>query len=254
MICRRTVDEIAAATVDRPGQTVVELGAGLGTLTAALLRAGARVVAVEHDRRLVAILQTELAHLNDLILVPADATRLDLKQYIPSDSDNIRVAGNLPYSATGTIIKRLVGFHNLISSAVITVQHEVAERLSAFPATSAYGALTVFTRNVYDVTCLRRLPPSVFVPRPKVESAVVRLTPLPSPVTDEDPAFRLLVSLAFQSRRKTLRNALLKSNADPSRVDVALQQASIDGRRRGETLGIEEFARLAGAWETCVPP
>jgi 16S rRNA (adenine1518-N6/adenine1519-N6)-dimethyltransferase len=130
------------------------------------------------------------------------------------------------------------------------VQKEVADRLCAPPGTRSYGALTVFLTAVYDVQTLRVLPPAAFHPRPRVRSAVVRLLPLERPRARETESFRAVVRAAFQSRRKTLRNALLKTpGVDPQRVDAALAAASLDGRCRGETLSVEQFALLAAHLE-----
>ena len=250
LVSRAAADEMALAAVLREGEPVVELGAGVGTLTGALVRAGASVVAVERDRRMVKVLHEELGGVAAVRIVAADAARIDIRAHIPDGLDRICVSGNLPYAITGAIIKHLIGSSQLLARAVLTVQREVGERLQAEPGTAAYGALTVFASRVFKVSTLFNLPASSFYPRPKVDSAVVRLDPLESPCARETDIFRLLVRSAFQNRRKTLRNALLQSAAaDKERVDVILRRTAIDGRRRGETLSVEEFARLAEAWE-----
>ena len=250
LVSRVAADEMASAAVSREGTLVVELGAGVGTLTAALVRAGARVVAVERDRRMVGILQTEFAPQSAVRVVAADAARIDIGSLIPDGIGSICVAGNLPYAITGAIIRHLVGSSRYLARAVLTVQREVGERLRAEPGTAAYGALTVFTSAVFSVSAVFTLSASCFYPRPRVDSVVVRLDPLVSPRARETEAFRHLVKSAFQNRRKTLRNALLQSeSADAECIDAALRRTDIDGRRRGETLSVEEFARLADSWK-----
>ena len=128
------------------------------------------------------------------------------------------------------------------------VQREVRDRLVASPGAKEYGALTVFTRGGFEVETLCRLRPGCFYPAPKVDSAVVRLLPLATPRAEETPALSAVVRAAFQRRRKTLRNALL-AIGDPERTDRALAHAGIDPGRRGETLSVEEFARLAESWD-----
>ncbi len=250
LVSRVVADDIARAAVLREGEPVVELGAGVGTLTGALVRAGASVVAVERDRRMVGILQKEFAPMAAVRVVAADAARVEIGALVPERTGRVCVVGNLPYAITGAIIKHLVESSQHLARAVLTVQREVGERLRAEPGTAAYGALTVFTSSVFGVSALFALPASSFYPRPKVDSVVVRLEPLDIPRSRETESFRLLVRSAFQNRRKTLRNALLQSAvADAERVDAALRRTGIDGRRRGETLSVEEFAQLADAWE-----
>ena len=131
------------------------------------------------------------------------------------------------------------------------VQREVRDRLVAQPSTKEYGALTVFTRAVFEVDTVCRLRPGSFYPAPKVESAVVRLLPRETPLAEETESFQAVVRAAFQMRRKTLRNAL-RALGDADRASAALSGAGIDPGRRGETLSIEEFARLAQCWDAAV--
>jgi 16S rRNA (adenine1518-N6/adenine1519-N6)-dimethyltransferase len=250
LISRGATDDIAKAAVVREGEPVVELGAGVGTLTAALLREGASVVAVERDRRMVDILRQELAELPAVRVVAADAASVDFGAFVPAGLDRICVVGNLPFAVTGAIMKHLIWSNERLARAVLTVQREVGERLQAVPGSSEYGALTVFTSAVFSVSTLFRLPASSFYPRPKVDSLVIRLDPLDAPRAKETGLFRNLVRSAFQGRRKTLRNALLQSREiEAECIDAALRRTGIDGRRRGETLSVEEFAQLAEACE-----
>ena len=230
------------------GKEVVELGPGLGALTHALLARGCRVLAVELDRDMVHVLSEELGAHPDLEIRQGDAADLDLTAYSTGCGTKLVVTGNLPYQATGAILRQVVRHREVLAGAVLMVQREVRDRLVAEPGTKDYGALSVFTQAGFEVDTLCRLKPGSFFPPPKVESAVVRLTPLLAPRAEETPTFQEAVRAAFQMRRKTLRNAL-RPMGDPERCARAADEAGIDLGRRGETLSVEEFARFAGAWD-----
>jgi 16S rRNA (adenine1518-N6/adenine1519-N6)-dimethyltransferase len=233
---------------------VIELGPGLGTLTAALLRRGARVIAVDADRDMLDVLAKELGHLPQLEARFGDATQLDIEALLPELSLGARVAvaGNLPYAVTGGIFRRLVAQHARVERAVLMVQREVRDRLIGQPGTKQYGALTVFTRGVFDVRSVCIVPAGAFHPPPRIDSAVVELTPRSTPLDVEQKTFVSIVRASFEARRKTLRNALLRVR-EPELVDRALAAANIDGKRRGETLSGEEFAALAQAFDALAP-
>ncbi|MGB8221323.1 MAG: 16S rRNA (adenine(1518)-N(6)/adenine(1519)-N(6))-dimethyltransferase RsmA [Polyangiales bacterium] len=230
------------------GQQVVELGSGLGALTYALLARGCNVLAVELDRDMVHVLREELGHETRLEIWQGDAAAFDLDAYSRACGAKLAVAGNLPYQATGAILRRVVADRAVLAGAILMVQREVRDRLVAEPATKEYGALTVFTRAGFEVETVSRLRPGSFYPAPNVESSVVRLLPREVPLAYETEHFQAVVRAAFQMRRKTLRNAL-RALGDPDRADRALSEALIDPGRRGETLSIAEFARLAEAWK-----
>jgi len=230
------------------GPNVVELGPGLGALTYALLARGCSVLAVELDRDMVHVLREELGEQEQLEILHGDAAEVDLTAHSRTCRSKLVVTGNLPYQATGSIIRRVVASRAVLSGAVLMVQREVRDRLVAEPATKDYGALTVFTRAGFEVDTICRLRPGSFYPAPKVESSVVRLIPREVPLAEETDSLRAVVRAAFQMRRKTLRNALRGAGA-ADRADRALSDALIDPKRRGETLSIEEFARLAERWE-----
>lgn len=242
---------IAEAATTPTGGTVLELGAGLGALTRPLLERAARVVAVERDRDLVPILQTELAAPlaeGRLSLVEADAARLDWLEALGDGPRPHVVAGNLPYLITGKLIERAVHLAAHLDGAVFMVQAEVADRLAASPGDESYGALTVFTQAAFSVRRLLSAKPGSFYPPPSIHSAVVVLTPCPR--AEETDAFRELVKRAFAARRKTLRNAWSGAFGwDRARLDAEAQSAGISLDARGETLAVEDFARLAKAAE-----
>lgn len=233
------------------GSEIVELGPGLGALTHALLARGAHVLAVELDRDMVQVMRAEFAGQDRLEVRCGDAAALDLDQHSHACGSKLVVTGNLPYQATGAIIRRVVAHRAVLDGAVLMVQREVRDRLVAQPGTKAYGALTVFTRAAFDIETVCRLRPGSFYPAPKVDSAVVRLLPHEIPLAEETESFQAVVRAAFQMRRKTLRNAL-RALGDADRASRALSEAGIDPGRRGETLSIEEFAKLASSWDAAV--
>ena len=239
--------QIADATAAL-GQQVVELGPGLGALTYALLERDCVVLAVELDREMLRVLREEFAGQERLELLHADAAKVDFVQYSRACGSKLVVTGNLPYQATGAILRRVVAQRAALAGAVLMVQREVRDRLVAEPATKQYGALTVFTRAGFEVDTVCRLRPGSFYPAPKVDSAVVRLLPREPPLAEETESFQAVVRAAFQMRRKTLRNAL-RALGDPERSERALSDAGIDPVRRGETLSIEEFAQLTERWD-----
>jgi 16S rRNA (adenine1518-N6/adenine1519-N6)-dimethyltransferase len=230
------------------GRDVVELGPGLGALTHALLARDCRVLAVELDRDMLRVLAEELGEHPRLTIRAGDAAELDLAAYSETCGAKLVVTGNLPYQATGAILRQVVRHRDVLAGAVLMVQREVRDRLVAGPGTKDYGALTVFTQAGFEVDTVCRLKPGSFFPPPKVESAVVRLTPRGVARAVETPTFRAIVRASFQMRRKTLRNAL-RPMGDLDRAARAGADAGIDLGRRGETLSIEEFGDLASAWD-----
>ncbi|MBW2460340.1 MAG: ribosomal RNA small subunit methyltransferase A [Deltaproteobacteria bacterium] len=251
LIARSVVERIADAANAAPGAPVVELGPGLGTLTGELLRRGSRVVAVEKDPQMIAVLEAEFGDVDAFEVRAGDATSLDLGALAIELGGPLTLVGNLPYAATGAIMRNLVRQRSAIAAAVVMVQREVRDRLAADPGTSAYGALTVFVRAAFEVERVINVTPGSFHPPPKVASAVARLVPPAELRAEETETFRGVVRSAFDARRKTLRNAL-RRKFEGDQVDAALEATGIDGRRRGETLSVEEFRGLAEAIERAV--
>lgn len=243
LVSRRAVEAIVRALGPAPGEPVVELGPGLGTLTGALVGAGARVIAVERDRDMIAVLRSDVPA---AVVVEGDAASVDPAAL--GVATPVALAGNLPYAITGAILRNLVRRAASISRAVVMVQKEVRDRLLAQPGTRPYGALTVFVQARFEVSAVAKVPAGAFHPPPRVESAVVKLVPRASPRAEETDAFRSVVRAAFDARRKTLERALVLAFG-AARARRALAAAQIDGRRRGETLSVEELAALARAIE-----
>jgi 16S rRNA (adenine1518-N6/adenine1519-N6)-dimethyltransferase len=240
---------IAEAATTPPGGTVLEIGAGLGALTRPLLDRAAHVVAVERDRDLVPILTTELTAATaagKLTIVEADALDVDWAAAISSGPRPHAIAGNLPYLITGKLLERAVGLADAIDAAVFMVQAEVAERLVAPPDGEAYGALTVFVQAAFSVRRVLTVKGGAFYPRPEVDSAVVLLVPHRPRRAAETEAFRAVVKAAFGARRKTLRNAwkgIFGWSREELEANALAAGISLDAR--GETLGVEAFAKLA---------
>jgi 16S rRNA (adenine1518-N6/adenine1519-N6)-dimethyltransferase len=233
----RILAELAGLAGLRPGETVVELGAGLGHLTRALAATGARVIAVERDRDLVPILRAELPQVE---IAEANAKSFDLSA--AARGERIVVCGNLPYHLSSPILFHLLDHRAALRRAVLLLQREVAERVAAPPGGRDYGVLSVLVQHVADARIGLQVDRHAFTPPPEVESSVLVLDFLPSArahVRDER-RFRALVKTAFSQRRKTLWNAL---KAMPG-ARVALERAGIDPQRRGETLSGAEFAAV----------
>jgi 16S rRNA (adenine1518-N6/adenine1519-N6)-dimethyltransferase len=242
------LDDIARLACRRPGATVVELGSGLGHLTARLLAHGARVIAVERDRDMARVLRGELGE--RITLLEADAARFDYGA-VAGPGERLSVVGNLPYHLTSPILFSLLEQLDAVGSATFLVQREVAERLAASPGEKDWGILSVFLQREADVSLERIVPPGAFFPPPKIHSAVIHAAFRPPAAGCEvvDGArFRKLVKAGFAQRRKTLRNALEAGRVAPAEtMAAALALTGIDARRRGETLTVAEWAALERA-------
>ena len=231
---------------------VLEIGAGLGYLTKALGDNAKTVVSVEVDADLYAELHREFEDYPRIHIVQADILKLNLFPILGGVPRlNAKVVGNLPYHITTPILWKLLAHFELIGSCVLMMQTEVAQRIVASPGGKDYGALSVAVSYYARSEILRSFSSDQFFPIPGVDSALVRLTIGEAPsveVGDEALFFRILRA-AFQFRRKTLRNAMLRAGLPVSSggLDEVLEELRIDGRRRGETLDIREFASLANS-------
>lgn len=247
LVDEAVVDGIVAAAGVTDGDTVLEIGPGIGTLTQGLAEAGAGVVAVELDRRLVRVLESTLSGYDNVRIVHGDILKIDIACEMAAAP--FKVVANLPYYITTPIIMRLLEQRLPISVLVTMVQKEVAERMVAAPGSRDYGALSVAVQYYTAPEIVLAVKPGSFIPAPAVESAVIRCpvrTAPPVAVTDERAFFRV-VRGAFAQRRKTLANAL-KGAGISAEVEDILREAGVDGRRRGETLSMDEFAAIAAAW------
>jgi len=252
LISERVFRAIVDATVVADDDWVVEIGPGLGTLTARLAQRvhEGKVIALERDPDMVDVLRAELGH-NDVVHIePCDALRYDLAMAARWRCGPIAVCGNLPYHIAAPLIFRALDARVDVSRIVIMIQREMADRIVAKPGTKAYGALGVMVQTYADATTVCKVSAGSFVPPPKVESTVLKLVPLPGGRArfdlGDDAHYSAVVHAAFGQRRKTLRNALRALYTDEG-VDAALTATGIDGVRRGETLDLAEFAALARA-------
>lgn len=249
LVDRRALEEIAHASGAESGDVVIEIGAGLGTLTEVLANTGAHVVAVERDRDMVAVLRAELGGDARIEIAEANALTFDYAAVAPSSSGRKPiVVGNLPYQIASPLLFRFLDARASIARVVVMLQKEMADRIVAAPGTKEYGALSVMVRAVGVPKIVRRLQPGAFHPPPRVSSAVLRVEldgQTRVPIADE-AWFSEVVHAAFGQRRKTLRNAL-KTVAEPAAIERAFSALPLDGDRRGETLDVATFARLAAA-------
>lgn len=242
-----TVEAIVETADICPGDRVLEIGPGIGTLTQGLAEAGASVTAVELDKKLSAVLAETLSGYDRVRIVGGDILKTDIPALMGEEP--FKVVANLPYYITTPILLTLLERRLPITRIVTMVQREVAERMIALPGGRDYGALSVAVQYYTEPRLAIEVSPRCFLPPPAVESAVmdcvVRKTP-PVEVEDEKHFFRV-VRAAFGQRRKTIGNALKSLGLPRDILQGALSKAGIDPLRRGETLSLSEFAALAGA-------
>lgn len=236
-------ERIVALADLRGDETVLEIGPGRGALTALLAPRCRRLVLVEVDRDLAAALRLRLADWSNAELHEADILRTDLAALLAPDA-TATVIANLPYNISTPVLMQLLNASERLDRLVLMLQREVAERLGAPPGGKTYGALSVVVQAIADTRVALRVPPSAFAPPPKVESAVVVITPHRPPSLDaaRRRALRSVVRTAFARRRKQLVNVLSALTPDPRGVLAAL---GFDPRARPETLAPADFVRLA---------
>ncbi len=256
---RNVLARIAEAVGIGPGDRILEVGPGRGALTALLAEGGAQVVAVELDRELVPLLRKEFAGRENVEVVEADILAVDLPRLLGEHGGGTwKVAANLPYNISSQVLFRFLESRRLFSLLVLMLQKEVGERLLAPPACKEYGALTVLFRLHFQIRREFTVKPGSFHPVPKVDSVVLRFTPLPAPQVEvgDEVFFRRVVKAAFGQRRKTLWNCLRSAalTEDEAILVAALEHCGIDPGRRGETLSLEEFAALSSELHTSAAP
>jgi 16S rRNA (adenine1518-N6/adenine1519-N6)-dimethyltransferase len=247
LVNQAILEKIVAAAELTSDDTVLEIGAGLGTLTEQLARAAGRVVAVEIDERMVAVLHDTLSGFGNVEIVQSDILELDPATLV-TPAARYTVVANLPYYITSAVLRHLLEANPGPQRMVVTVQREVAERIVAQPG--EMSVLSVSVRFYGRPQMLFRIKPGSFYPSPGVESAVVRVDTYDAPpvdVEDADAFFRILKA-GFAQRRKQLRNTLAGGlHLPPEQVASKLQQAGIDPKRRAQTLSLEEWARVTRA-------
>ena len=225
---------------------IIEIGPGVGTLTAQLLMKAKKVTAIELDNDLIPILEKELGDNENFNLIHKDALKVDFNELI-GDEKSVKLVANLPYYVTTPIILKLLKDGYNFKSLTIMIQKEVAERINAEPDCKEYGALSVLVQYYCNTSIVRRVAPTSFIPRPKVESIVIKLDRLDKPrVETKDVKFMFeLVRAGFNMRRKTLWNATKTLKVNKEKLEEAFEKSGIDPKRRAETLTVQEFATLA---------
>lgn len=248
LIRRSVVDDIVHAANLKEGEPVLEVGPGIGTLTQGLAQSGADVTAIELDRRLLDVLDHTLEAYDNVNVIHGDVLKVNIPEIM--NHKPFKVVANLPYYITTPIIMSLLESKLPIERLVVMVQKEVAERMVATPGSKAYGALSVAVQYYTVPDIVLDVPPKAFLPAPEVTSAVIRCTLREKPpveVHDEGLFFRV-VKAGFAQRRKTFSNTMKTTGLGKETIDAILQQANIDGNRRGETFTLQEFADVANAW------
>ena len=248
LIDENIVRNIVAAAELSDKDTVLEVGPGIGTLTQGLAESGASVVAVELDKRLLPVLDTTLEGYDNVRIVNGDILQVDIMQTV--GVDEFKVCANLPYYITTLIIFALLEKRLPMERLVAMVQKEVAERMAAKPGGKDYGALSVAIQYYTEPEIAFIVPPSSFIPAPSVDSAVIvckRREKPPVEVCDEALFFRV-VKAAFSLRRKMLNNSLKNMGIKGEQVAKWLELAGVDGKRRAETLSLEDFAALTNTF------
>ena len=252
LIKRSIVDEIVHAAELIPGEPVLEVGPGIGTLTQGLAQSGADVTAIELDRRLLEVLDTTLASYDNVRIVHGDVLKLDVPTIM--NHKPFKVVANLPYYITTPIIMSLLESKLPIERLVVMVQKEVALRMVAKPGTKDYGALSVAVQYYTEPDIVLDVPPKSFLPAPAVTSSVIRCVLRDKPPVDviDEKLFFRVVKAGFAQRRKTFANTMKTTGLSKDRIEELLAKANIDGQRRGETFTLQEFADVANAWAALI--
>jgi 16S rRNA (adenine1518-N6/adenine1519-N6)-dimethyltransferase len=227
---------------------VLEVGPGLGEMTIALARQAKRVIAIEIDSKLVAILNEKMKNYPNVEVVRSDILKVDFNQFLKKEGHPIKVVANLPYQVSTPLLFRFIESKETFSTFTLMLQKEVAERMVAPPGGKEYGPLSIFIQMFSDVSIRFFIKPSAFFPPPKVESAVVQMVWKEKPMieTNDEEWFKRVVKACFGYRRKTLVNALRHSELSlPESIELKMEAIGIDPRRRPETLTIQEYANLA---------
>lgn len=252
LIDTHVLDKIIKAAEITKDDMVLEIGPGIGTMTQYLAEAAGKVVAVEVDRNLIPILSDTLSAYDNVRIINEDVLKVDIGRLAQEENAGrpIKVVANLPYYITTPIIMGLFENHVPVQSITVMVQKEVADRMQTGPGNKDYGALTLAVQYYAKPYIVANVPPNCFMPRPKVGSAVIRLTCHEKPpvdVRDEKLMFDI-IRASFNQRRKTLVNGLSNAGTLPFSKEVITKAVETLGKGvsiRGETLTLEEFARLS---------
>jgi 16S rRNA (adenine1518-N6/adenine1519-N6)-dimethyltransferase len=252
LVDRNILNKVIRTAQIEKGDVVLEVGPGLGELTAALARRARRVIAIEIDPKLVGILEEKMKDYPNVEVIKGNILKFDLKRFLDQESQKIKVVANLPYQISTPLLFRFIDSRKIFSTLTLMLQKEVAERMVASPGGKEYGPLSIFVQMVSDLSIRFFIKPTAFFPPPKVESAVIHIVWRERPAVEliDEEWFKKVVRGCFGYRRKTLINGLKHSGLSlPPDVERRMEKIGIDPRRRPETLTILEFARLAEALE-----
>ena len=255
LIVSHVLDKIVSAAGITKDDFVLEIGPGIGTMTQYLAASARKVFAVEIDKALIPILEDTLKEFDNVQVINQDILKVDIKKLAEEHNDGkpIKVVANLPYYITTPIIMGLFESQVPIDSITVMVQKEVADRMKVGPGTKDYGALSLAVQYYAEPYIVANVPPNCFMPRPKVGSAVIRLTRHEKPpveVSDEKLMFRL-IRASFNQRRKTLANGLNNSpelSYSKEEIQQTIEKCGFKAGIRGEALTLEDFAKLANAF------
>lgn len=255
LIDSHVLDKIVSAAGITKDDFILEIGPGIGTMTQYLAASARKVFAVEIDKALIPILEDTLKEFDNVQVINQDILKVDIKKLAEEHNDGkpIKVVANLPYYITTPIIMGLFESQVPIDSITVMVQKEVADRMKVGPGTKDYGALSLAVQYYAEPYIVANVPPNCFMPRPKVGSAVIRLTRHEKPpveVADEKLMFRL-IRASFNQRRKTLANGLNNSpelSYSKEEIQQTIEKCGFKAGIRGEALTLEDFAKLANAF------
>lgn len=243
------IRRIVALAEPAEGETIVEIGAGLGFMTEELAKRAGRVIAIEVDPRLVSILRERFTGQHRVEVVQMDVLKYDFSSACPEG--RIKVVGNIPYHISSPILFRLLDFRRSISSMILMFQKELADRIAAPPGTKEYGIPSVIVAKYTKAVCEMTVPPTCFYPAPDVVSSVLRMEVRREPELLGGAIFVNIVRAAFARRRKTLWNNLRRIGLPEEIADRVFVRSGIDRTRRAESLSVEEFSLLTKTWIVC---
>ncbi|MDO4300106.1 MAG: 16S rRNA (adenine(1518)-N(6)/adenine(1519)-N(6))-dimethyltransferase RsmA [Clostridia bacterium] len=251
LVDERVLEKIVGAADINENDLVIEVGPGIGTLTQAMAKKAGKVVSVEIDKTLVPILGELLADYDNIEIINEDILKVDINELIERHKGmNVKMAANLPYNITTPIIMNILEKHIPMESLTVMIQKEVAYRMNAKPSTKDYGSLSLVTQYYCEPYLVANVPQNCFMPRPNVDSAVIKLTILKEPrvnVKNEQFMFDF-IKAAFSQRRKTLVNCIFSSGMlglNKEELGKALNELGYDERVRGESLTLEDYAKIS---------
>lgn len=254
LIDENVINTILNASELTNDDLVIEIGPGLGTLTAKLLEKARKVICIELDDRMISILKNRFFMYENFEIINKDVLKVDLQKLIKENKQNenikqVKIIANLPYYITTPIIMKLLEEKLDIQSITVMIQKEVADRLTAIPGDKNSGAITYTVYYYTHAEKILTVPNTSFIPEPKVESEVIKLNLRKEPIirVQNEQKFFALIKVAFMQRRKTLLNAIGNSelNVTKAQIEQILNELNIDTRVRGEALTIEQFSKIA---------